>query len=71
MRCGAVRCGMTRKAPPSHSAVVVARVKLTSAPALNDKAFFYAVFYFVLAAVAHSSVISGDVSMIDLPFRTV
>lgn len=40
-----VRCGMTRKASPSHSCVMVARIKLTSAPALNDKALFSHPFY--------------------------
>lgn len=41
-----VRCGLTRKASPSHSCVMVARIKLTSAPALNDKAFFCVLFIF-------------------------
>lgn len=66
-----VRCGMTRKASPSHSSVMVARVKLTSAPALNDKAIFCIFLYFILTAMAYSFAISTDVSMVDLSFRIV
>lgn len=67
-----VRCGMTRKASSSHSFVMVARIKLTNAPALIDKAFFCIFFkYFILLAVAYSFAISTDVPMIDLSFRIV
>lgn len=65
----AVRCGMTRKASPSHSSMVVVRAKLTHAPALNDKALFCTLFDSVLTAAAYSSAISTDVPMIDSLFR--